>query len=502
MRALDLPHTPLPRWAFRASLAGYLLVRVYLGLMPGYAWDTELCKTWALGTALDGVTNAYQSTSIDYPPLYLYLIRPIGGFYLALHPELRDADVARLPWDELVFRLPGGKTYRSKYELWANAPGRQLGELDALPLPHSRFFTFLIKLPNLVFDLLTAAILYALVAAGGTWGRDRRGAGWGRVAASVYLWNPAVLWWSAYSGAPDAIHCGLVVGSLALVGSGRFFTAGVLLALGGLMKPLAAPLVPVLAVIAGATRGIGGFVAAGTGGLVAALVVMLPFFVAGVGMPVIDKILGDIDIMPFTSVNGHNIWWIFGGWQNASAPGFMGLTPKTLGLVSFGTAYVVLLLRSRAWLGELPDESGRPAHRVRIFLLAAAVMASFFFLSTHMHENHFFSVIPLLIAVAGWDRRLALLALAATLSCVINGALHDLTLPYASSLWNTLSPIDNPQFEGFRDLYTWPQLIGSYVNSVATGITVGAIFALACGWVRRAVVTPEQAPAATNSATN
>ena len=53
---LGLIFRPMPRTAFRVSLALCILFRVYLASLPGYTWDIEMIKTWSLGIAMNGVS--------------------------------------------------------------------------------------------------------------------------------------------------------------------------------------------------------------------------------------------------------------------------------------------------------------------------------------------------------------------------------------------------------------------------------------------------------------
>ena len=85
----------------------------------------------------------------------------------------------------------------------------------------------------------------------------------------------------------------------------------------------------------------------------------------------------------------------------AGAPLVAGLTPRMLGLGVFLGGYALLLQRSRGWLARV-DDPERPA---RMFVLAAAVATWFFFVSTHMHENHLYQALPLLLAVVRTIRR-------------------------------------------------------------------------------------------------
>lgn len=478
---------PVPASAFRASLLAYLLLRLYLGTLPGYAWDTGIAKTWALGSALGGLSGVYDNTGYDYPPFLIYWLHPLAKLYLALHPELAGAEVERPDWDELILRTPDGRRFRSKWEVRADLPDAA----GAGPLPGGRGFTLLVKAPGLLFDALAAALLYALVARGGSWGRARRGPGWGRWAALLYLWNPAVLWNSGYWGQTDSINGALALASLALLGSGRLLGAGVALAAAGLMKPLAAPLVPLLAWFAAAARGARGLALAAAGGSATALLLFLPFLVTGRSDSVLRRVLADVDVFPFTSVNAHNLWWLLGPWQSASEPRFGGLSATAIAMSLFGASYALLLWRSRGWAGGAGfDEAGL---RARILLLGGAVTASFFFLSTHMHENHLFGAIPLLLAVAGRSRRLLALALATSGCCWLNMALHDLDLPHALPLIGGPSPVANPIQAGGHTHYTWGQLVGSTLNALAVGLTAAGVYVTACRADRDVAPDPEPA---------
>ena len=465
---------PVSGALFAVSLVFYLLVRVWLGSMPGYVADMEVNKTWALGTALGGIPGAYENTSIDYPPVFLYLLYPVGQLYLTLHGELRDAEVLAAPWDELVFRTADGDMYRSKWLMRSDLPGQDLG---AGPLPGSAVFSLLIKAPGFLFDIVMATILYVLVAHRGLWGRARQGSGWGRTAAMLYLWNPAVLWCSAYWGQPDAIHSALALGALALLAGGRRFWAGALLATGGLMKPLAAPFVPLRVVVAAAQRGIRGLIASGAGGVAAAILVTLPFFATDRGVAVVVNMVGDLDAMPFTSVNAHNFWWLSGAWENANAPVIANLSAQTLGLGLFVAALVLLVVRNWSWLGGVGIADDE--YRSRILFLGAAVAATFFFLTTHMHENHLFAAIPFLVAVAGRSKRYAWLCAAITLVCLTNLVLHDLEAPYAIPLLSAPSPVASLHYGGPVSHLTWGQLIGGYANSVLAGVSIGWLYLVA-----------------------
>ena len=427
---------PLPRPLFVASLLAYLILRAYLATLPGYVPDVQAYKRWAIGTAVAGLPAAYEASDVDYPPLYLYVLGGVGRLYLWVEPEHE------------------GHIY------------------------DSRLLTWLVKTPHLAFDLLLAGLLYALVARGGLWGEDRADPGWGRLAAVIYLWNPAVLWDSGYWGQTDGVHSALALGAVAALAFERMAGAGALLAASGLMKPLAAPLVPLLAVVAWLRRGPRAFARMAAGAAVVAIAIFLPFLLTGRIVPVLERVLGDVGAMPFTSVNAHNLWWLIGGWRATDVPLLGPLDARTLGLGLFGAAYAGLLV----WGVFARDLRALPAaeYRARLFVLAAAVSSAFFLLSTHMHENHLFTALPFLLAVAGRSRRLAWLTAGCSLALLLNMVLHDLSLPYHLPFGLSASAgIPNPH-PGTYESYTWLQYLGSRFDALLVLAVAGGIALEAC----------------------
>ena len=426
------------RLLFVGLLAVYVSVRVYLGLLPGWADDVNAYKSWAHGAANTGLVSAYETTEVDYPPLCLYIYYPVGKIYLALGFE---------------------DTAESLHE--------------------SGLATLLIKTPQFIFDLLLAGLIYWLVASYGVWGQSRSSVEYGRLAALLYLWNPAVLWGPGYWGQPDSIHTALAVGAFAVLGSGRLVGPGMLLAAASLMKPLAAPLAPLLLVAAFMRRGFRGFLMIGLGGLAAGVLIFLPFIVTGRAYAVFERVLLDLDSMAFTSSNGHNLWWVLGGWHDSGRPMLWLLTPKMIGLVLFLLAYGLLLVRSRTWM--VPQTADETEYRSRIFLLGAAVSCSFFFLSTHMHENHMFLSVPLLLLVAGRGRVFAWLAAGCSLAVCFNMMIHDPALLYSlPSPLDALSGYNDPQF---NRPYTWLQIVGMWFNSAL--VTCVVVTAYVSAWRRK-----------------
>jgi hypothetical protein len=434
---------PVGPTAFWALILVYLPLRLWLATLPGYAPDLDYYKRGAIGAARFGMALAYEMTDFDYPPLFLYVLYPIGTL-----------------------------------GLWLAGDGAM----------QSPLFTFMIKAPYLVFDLLVAWMILRLVSSG-LWGPARAGGGWARLAALAYLWNPALLWATGYSGFPDQIHTGFALLALALVARQRWAYSGAMLAAGGLMKPLIAPLVPLLGLLAMLRARLRGVVAVTAAGLGVAIVAFLPWVLTGRGMRTVRQVLLDFDIMPHTTVHAHNLWWMLGGPQPANTPLIGPLTPTVIGLGMFGLALAALMLRSRAWILA----PGKPTSEFasRLFTLAAAVSALYFFLTTHLHENHLFLTLGLLLCVAGRSRGLVWLTAGCSVSLLLNMALHDLELPYLLPLGLSA---ESPVFGSIFDRpFTWLQLIGGSLNAALVGaVTLGSCVAV---WRLGAASDPPLAPA-------
>lgn len=422
---------------FWSLVAAVLLLRLGMAFLPGYVNDVQSYKSWALGVAQSGLPDAYAKTQVDYPPLYLYILWVIG----------------KLWW-------------------WIQGAGEARD---------SAWLTFLIKSPHWIFDLGLGFWLRDAVNRFRLWGNRFDDLGGqvaaGNLAALAFWLNPAVLFGSAYWGQPDGVHSFFAFGAISCLAAGGYVAGGGLLSAGGLMKPLAAPLVPLLAGVAGIRGGWRGVWKSGAAGLAVALIAFSPYWLTGRIGPVLNKVLLDIEAMPFTSVNGHTLWWILGPWRDANAAWLGPLSAKQISLALFLSTYAALA--GRAWLhrsrlGALPIESFAPW----LYRNAAAITAAFFFLSTHMHENHLFMAIPFLLATAGRSRGALWLAVGASLASFANMALHDLYLPHHLPFGlSAESPTIDPHL---GRPFTWLQLIGSFFNAVL--VATVALGSLRLAW--------------------
>jgi 4-amino-4-deoxy-L-arabinose transferase-like glycosyltransferase len=335
-----------------AVLVLALVARVVLLAVPGYPADVRAFESWALRAGTEGVAHIYDYDGpsattggeygyYDYPPLYAYVLKPAGVIDAHLHPEHVSPAFTGTPAMEAA-----------------------------------------VKIPPLLADLALAGLLF--------WCVDRFALGSRWIIASLYLAQPAVLVDSGRWGQPDAIHTFLVLVALTLVLSGRAASGWIAMTLACLMKPLALPFVPLLALATLARAKLRATVWSGIAVIGTVLTVFLPFLLEHHFRSILRRIVSDGDIMPFTTANAHNLWWLAARWQPSEQPVLGALTATQVGLLLFGIVYAVTA--RVLWASRGRDDVWFEG----LFVVALA----FFFFSTHLHENHLFAAVPFALLCA------------------------------------------------------------------------------------------------------
>lgn len=359
------------------------LVHATLAAIPDQMSDLLLYRQWTRGLVERGLAASYwpapaldSAPAIDYPPVF-------------------------------------------PYALWAT--GRGLSLLAPGVLDSDRGLDFVVRMLNAVANILTTILLYFAI-------RGRAGEGPSAVVAALFALNPAVLFDSAYWGQADAVCAVLVVAALCWRARSAVLSWA-LLAAASLVKPMAWPLVPLFAMVAwregGPKRALTGLAVSGA----AALLILTPFAFSGRLVAILEALVTQVDAMPYASVNAHNLWWLFTGglpWTRADAAWVGPLSCSSGGLLLFAAFYAMTLMR----LGR--SQEPRALERA-----CASAAFGFFVLMTHMHENHLFLFLPLLLLADGeraWARRFFL---AVTLAALANMALHD---PLLSETLRPLTP--------------------------------------------------------------
>jgi hypothetical protein len=305
------------------------------------------------------------------------------------------------------------------YVLWGI--GRASSVFARGVIAQSRYLDFLIRVPVVLANGALAILIFAVL-------RQRAGEANAAMGAALFALNPAVVFDTAYWGQADALVA-LAVAAGLVVTPRRPEWGWALLAAATLVKPLAYPFLPLAAVHTVKHDGWRRTVKAAAAAAVAWSVLLLPFMVTGRFGDIALSLFHQLDAMPYVSVNAHNVWWIIGRgvpWTPSWERALGSLTYETLGLAAFGLFYLVLI--ASLW---------RSTHERALLLAAASTAFGFFVLATHMHENHLFIFLPLLLLAAGEQPGWRKFCVAISAVFLLNMALHDRLL---SSLFDGLAP--------------------------------------------------------------
>lgn len=354
-------------------LVGVVIVYLLIAaLSPGYVSDIGTNKVWGRHVAREGIHNIYR-ISTDYPPVLLYFF----GAAAEAYERVVDPSFAEKP------------------------------------MLASQMYTFLIKLPGIVFHPIVAASIYLLVR--------RFGPGVAFGVATAYALNPAVAYDVAHLGQTDPVHAAFTLLSVGALVYGQPLAAGALIALAALTKPQAWILLPIVGLGLIFWYGRRGAILGTLGGVVASAVVLLPWIVTNR----LHHAERFFEALETKSVNAqaltaqaHNLWWIptllewrfINDWESLIGPISYRLVAMALVL-----ALVVLVVQRMPRL--------RP--RDRLFSYIGLLTVGWFVVTVRAHENHLFMALPFLAVAWALDRRYGLLFALVSASLLLNLALHD-----------------------------------------------------------------------------
>lgn len=404
-------------WGLPALLVVGLLVRLLFINSEGFKTDVGTFQAWAMSAAQFGIGSFYSKAGFaDYPPGYIYVLALIGDLYNA------------------VFRAHDGS-----YTV-----------LRAL-----------VKLPAVIADLGIGALIFAIGAR-----FTRRDVAFG--AAALYVLNPVTIYVSAVYGQVDSFAGVFALAAAYLLllssqgeGRRRAFWLTVaswsVFALGMLIKPQAAVLIPVFIAFAfvNAEQRRDRLVALAAGAAAGVLIAILfsePFH-AGNPIGTLEWLLQRYtfgsSVYDYNSVNAFNLWAVHGQlWVKDSEPIF-GIPTSLwgIGLLIAGLALIVW----RYVIEKTP----------RAFMEACALaLIAFFMLSTRMHERYIFNGLIFAIAAVPFARRYVWVSLALSVTLYAN-LLY--TMQY-------LDVVTNPgNFPGVnsQNLWGWPTSFYSLLGLAA-----------------------------------
>jgi dolichyl-phosphate-mannose-protein mannosyltransferase len=309
LRHRDAADAALPAFG-RRQLLGWLAIGIALRLPllwdTGFHYDTGTYKAWALAASNpEDPLNLYKEGYFaDYPPFYMYVLGLLGA-------------IARL-----------------------------------LDWGTSTHFTALVKLPALLCDAASSLLLLREL-------RRELGERRGWTLASLYWFNPALIFTGALWGQTEALLCLMIVGGWLAWRSGHIKLAAVIFAAAVAFKPQGALYAGVfgIAVILGGDRR--QIAAAALTGIATYALIVLKFAWSRPWDWLPSLYLSTASTYDYITVNAYNLWALLGWNWEKEAGSALGLPMQTWALIDAA----VLITATAIWLGRRLRKTTAPQAR-------------------------------------------------------------------------------------------------------------------------------------------
>ncbi len=308
-----------------------LLVRFFASNVPiSYDSDIACFKSWSMMLAEDGLSNFYTADAFtDYPPGYMYVLLLIGGIRKFLS----------LPYD-------------------------------------SAAFTMLIKMPAMVFDILTGLLIYRVAKKNNS---DFFALG----VSLLYLFNPAVIPDSAVWGQVDSVYTFFLALSLVYLVDKRYLPSFLTITVAVVIKPQSLIIAPIfLYAIYKLLKEKGNFlrlVRYALACLVLVIVLFLPFTKRFDFTPIFKQYIETLSSYAYASVNAYNFYAFIGAnWTPIENPMLF------FSYNVWGTIFIVIIVAIS--LIRLYKDDSTPS----IFFVAGMIITLTFMFSVKMHERYIF----------------------------------------------------------------------------------------------------------------
>ena len=300
-----------------------LLLRISAAtLVAGHSFDISTFKSWATAAANNLFQVYSTSRSIDYPPLYMYILFLIG----------------------------------------------KIGSIPAM----SPYYTLLLKLPSIIADIATSYLIYKLA-------RKYLSLELSILLSAFYIFNPAIIINSTFWGQVDSFFTLIIVGAVLALSELRIGLASALFMAAILMKPQGIIFLPVLFFELLRQKNLKNFIKAAVCALGTAAIIVLPFSLHNDVLWIFKLFAKTVGEYPYASVNAFNLFSLLGANYKSDAATWLILSYHTWGMI------FIVLVTAYSWFIYIKGNSSRfiPAvallQIVGVFTLATSMYERYLF---------------------------------------------------------------------------------------------------------------------------
>lgn len=320
-----------------------LVLRIVLGLnFNSFHSDMGLFREWAEKLNAHGLGYIYENSSCDYPPVYLYVLWALGGVDSYLKSVGAD----------------------------------------------SSFIELIFKIPSIIFDILTALLIYKIAAKNQSQNKAI-------LIMCMYLFNPIVILNSTLWGQIDSILAFFVLLTVYLVYRKKMCWSYLIFCIGVIIKPQIIFIAPVilLGIINNvfikdfSIRKFFKHLGCGMGSILVCLLVCLPFNIVNV----ISQYKDTIGSFPYATMNAYNFWGMLGLNNESQETKWIFNAPVYI----WGYFFIAIICLIVFYLWFFVYKKKR---KNSYFYLTALLISGVFTFSVRMHERYMFPVTALLLA--------------------------------------------------------------------------------------------------------
>lgn len=234
-----------------------LLFRIMAGLnITGYSMDLNLYKNWASSAAKNLLSIYSNNSSVDYPPVYLYVLFIIG-------------------------------------------------KLASIPFM-SKYYILLLKLPSILVDIASSYFIYKIAKKYFSFEVSE-------LLSIFYLFNPAILINSTIWGQADSFFTFLIILAVYFLSEDKIIQSSAFFAISVLMKPQGIIFLPLLLFWYIKQKNLKGFLKSAASGIITALIILAPFSIAQNSITwIFELYMKEVLEYPYASDNAFNFYTLIG----------------------------------------------------------------------------------------------------------------------------------------------------------------------------------------------
>lgn len=258
-------------------ISGFLL-RIYLGLLiDGQPFDIGLYKRWATNAA-NNLLGVYQNnSSIDYPPVYIYVLSLIG--------KLANISI------------------------------------------FNNYYYLLLKLPSIITDILSGYFIFKIA-------HKHISKEFSVLLSAFYIFNPAVLFNSSIWGQSDSVFAFVVIIAVFLLSEGKLVFSSIAFTILILMKPQGIVLLPLLLFELLKRRNLKSILQCFIPALITGFIIILPFSINNGNINwIFNLYTSTINEYPYASVNAFNFFTLIGANMVKDTTTLFVLNYHTFGMI-------------------------------------------------------------------------------------------------------------------------------------------------------------------------